>query len=380
MLIGNLKVAIQNIKGNPFGFIFSYIVLPLILATMLFKSQAGLMSGEIEISPISLSIVDEDKTAYSDLIGKSFVEGESSKYFIVKEDGEYLVKIAKGFGDGIAKDGRVDLKVESNGNSPSIYQMDFIKSYLDMLSKELLKGRDREEILSALETEAERSEVFQKLLMIDSGIDIEQENILKEEKISFNEYNGITMIQYIFIMFLLSATVGSKKLKETTGLPMRIETLPVDRFKLNVSELISSSLVIFVSAAIYISISRLIDMGFSKDYFLNILSALVVSLSVGSFAQFLLGINDTLASVVTYGILYGQLIFGGLIGPVNKLFENTVLENFLGFNLNSIFIDPFMDLGNEIFSIKSLYPAIGLGLVSFVGMYIVIKWKEKKVA
>ena len=128
MLIGNLKVAIQNIKGNPFGFIFSYIVLPLILATMLFKSQAGLMSGEIEISPISLSIVDEDKTAYSDLIGKSFVEGESSKYFIVKEDGEYLVKIAKGFGDGIAKDGRVDLKVESNGNSPSIYQMDFIKS------------------------------------------------------------------------------------------------------------------------------------------------------------------------------------------------------------------------------------------------------------
>ena len=167
--------------------------------------------------------------------------------------------------------------------------------------------------MSALETEAERSEVFQKLLMIDSGIDIEQENILKEEKISFNEYNGITMIQYIFIMFLLSATVGSKKLKETTGLPMRIETLPVDRFKLNVSELISSSLVIFVSAAIYISISRLIDMGFSKDYFLNILSALVVSLSVGSFAQFLLGINDTLASVVTYGILYGQLIFGGLI-------------------------------------------------------------------
>lgn len=381
MLIANLKNLLNTIKKNPFTFFFSFLLMPLALALILFKSQSSMMSGEIDISPISINIVDNDMSSYSELIKKSFETEESKKYFILSEDNDYLISIPKGFENKIVDNNKIDLSIETISDSPSIYDTELINSYLNSLGQAILKNKDRSTILSSIDDEEKRLQVLNDLNYIDSPIEIEKENILKEEKIPFNEYNGIVMIQYIFISFLLSSIIGSKKLSDTTGLPMRMKTLPVNRYNFELTEIITNTLTLFAFSSLYIFICRIIDMGFSNNLGLNLLIALSISLTTSTFLQFLSNIKQEIAIVVVYVILYGQLILGGMMGPVNKLFENTVIENFMDLNLNSIFTRPFMDLGNGIFNINSLIPGITVSLLSFVFLCIAInldKFKKRR--
>ncbi len=284
--------------------------------------------------------------------------------------------IANGFEDLLLEENRLNLVVETEGNSPSIYDEEFLKTYLDSLGRSILNEVYKGKLIANMEDQEASLKLLEELNEIESGIDIGKENILKEEKIAFNEYNGITMIQYIFITFLMSAVLGNKKLKETTGLDLRIASLPVDPFKFQMSELVAGSINMFLFSALYIVVCRFIGMGFSKNLFENLLLSFIISFTTASLAQVLINIRVGIATLISYIILYSQLVLGGMIGPVNKLFENTIMEKFTGLNLNTIFINPFMDLGNEIFSIRSLLANLIVIFFSIVILYILLAYKN----
>lgn len=376
MLIANLKSLYNNIRNNALVYFFSFLLMPLGLSIVMFKTQSSMMSGKIKITPISINIVDEDRSASSSLLVESFKQEDSKKYFILKEDGDFKLTIATGFEDLLLEENRLKLVVETEGNSPSIYDEEFLKTYLDSLGRSILNEVYKGKLIANMEDQEASLKLLEELNEIESGIDIGKENILKEEKIAFNEYNGITMIQYIFITFLMSAVLGNKKLKETTGLDLRIASLPVDPFKFQMSELVAGSINMFLFSALYIVVCRFIGMGFSKNLFENLLLSFIISFTTASLAQVLINIRVGIATLISYIILYSQLVLGGMIGPVNKLFENTIMEKFTGLNLNTIFINPFMDLGNEIFSIRSLLANLIVIFFSIVILYILLAYKN----
>jgi len=119
-------------------------------------------------------------------------------------------------------------------------------------------------------------------------------------------------------------------------------------------------------------------MGFSKELYKNLLVALSISLTTASFLEFLGHIKEGLALVLSYMILYGQLIFGGMIGPVNKIFENTVMERFMKINLNTILTKPFMDIGNGLFSYRSLVPSILITILSIIAMGLILRFVKRE--
>ncbi len=373
MLIASLKNSYNSIKSNFISFAFGFVIMPLLLAVLMPKFQGGMVSGEIEVKPISIGIIDEDNSNYSSVVKNIFENEESKKYFIENNENDYIIKIPNGFEKNIIDNHKIDFVVESNTAKPSMYSLELTKGYLESIGNILLKNESNAKIMSNIEDPVTIAKTMEELNYIQSGIEFKNETLVPETNMNNIVQSTLTMMQYIFISYLMSAVMSGKKLLETTGVFTRIGTLPVDRFKMELAEVITSGLTIFFFTLIYIIISRLMHLGFTEELLKYILVAFIISISVATFTQFMGNIKKEIGMVIVYVILYGQIVLGGMIGPVNKIFEGTFIERISFLNLNALLVNPFMDIANNIFSISSLIIPIIVAIVSFGLLYIKIK-------
>lgn len=378
MIIATLKQFYSTIKKNFASYFFTFLVMPIGLSLLLSNANTSLFSGEIEINPLSITIKDKDNSEYSKLLEKIFKDKEMKKFFKVEEKGDYLITIPEEFENEILESGKFNITIETIEDNSSIYGLETIESILNSVGKGIVKSIENNKISESLSEVNLKAQVFNDLTQMQNTVFLENKKIESSSKLTSQSFYAMTLMQFLFLNYLLSAVVSSKKLSETTALFQRIDMLPVNKIKYKLVDTLGDSFILVLFALIYMLIYRILAKAFMENFGMYILSILVISITVGFIIFLLNNIKKEVAMILANIAMYLQLVFGGMIGPVDKLFSGTIMEKLSNINLNVIFLDPLMSAFNNNISLKTFIPHIMVIIVCIIISLIIITIKEKE--
>ena len=377
MIVATFKQLVSSLKNNFFVFILSFVILPVAFAIILSNTQKGMFSGKVEVHSSKIEIEDNDNSKYSKVFKNIFETEEMEKYFEISKEADYKITIPKNFEKELLNS-KVNLKVETLTKKATVYELEYTKEFLKSVGDSLLVSVKNNNVINSIDDEELANEVKVNLEKIQSQIIVANEQIEPKNKMTSDIYTAITYMQFIFINYLMTMAVGAKKLSETTALEMRVDMFPVKKVKLNIVSALMNSLLIFVFSLIYMAIMNLLGMAFLNNILIYVLATLIICLTVG-FISLLLGcVKKEISIVIMYLILGVQMILGGMIGPVDKVFGGTFLESLSNLNFNAIFSKPLMDVFNNTINIKTFIPHIVVTIVCIIISTIIIKINEKK--
>lgn len=377
MIVGTLKQLISSLKNNFLIYIISFVVLPVAFALILANAQEGMFSGEINITATKIEIEDYDNSNYSKALMDIFESEEIKKYYEITEDADLKIVIPENFEENLLNN-KIDLKVETLTKDGTIYELEYLKGFLSDVGDSLLVAEKNNKVINSVDNEELAMDIKANLESIQSQNIVENKKIEPENKISSKIYTAITYMQFIFINYLMTMAVGSKKLSETTALEMRVDLLPVDKVKLSIIDSLGHSLLIFVFSLMYMGIMNLLGMAFLDNILSYVVATLIISITVGAMSLLLSNLKKEISIIIMYLVLGIQMILGGMIGPVDKVFGGTFLESLSNLNLNGIFSKPLMDIFNDVISIKTFIPHIVVSTVCIIISIIIIKISHKK--
>ncbi|QQK07868.1 ABC transporter permease [Miniphocaeibacter halophilus] len=378
MIIATLKQFYSTIKKNFASYFFTFLVMPIGLSLLLSSFNTSLFSGEIETNPLSITIKDKDKSDYSKILEKTFEDKEMKKFFKVEEKGDYLITIPKEFENEILESGKFNITVETIGNNSSIFGLETIESVLNSIGNGIVKSIENNKISQSLNEENLKEKVFNDLTQIQNTAFLENRKIESSSKLTSQSFYAMTLMQFLFLNYLVSAVVGSKKLSETTALFQRIDMLPVNKIKYNLVDTFGDSFILILFAFVYILIYRVLGKAFTENLGMYFIAILIISITVGFILFLFKNIKKEVAIVIANIAMYLQLVFGGMLGPVEKLFSGTIMEKLSNINFNKIFLDPLMNAFNNNISLKTFIPHIIVIAVCITASSIIITIKEKE--
>ncbi len=377
MIVASIKQLISSFKKSYLAFIITFVIFPVVFALILSSTQEEMFSGKIDFKATKIEIVDNDNSDYSKAIKDIFKNKEIEKYYKISKDPDFKIVIPENFEKNLL-DNKINIKVETLSEKASIYELEYIKEFLKSIGDSILVTENNNKIISTVNNEELAKEIEEKLYSIQQGNTVENIKIEPENKISSKIYSSITFMQFIFINYLMTMAVDAKKLSETTSLEMRVELLPVNKVKLNIVTALSNGLFVFIFTLMYIVIVNLLGMAFQDNIIQYIVASFIISITVGFISLLLGNIKKEFAIIIMYFVLGIQMILGGMIGPVGKLFGGTFIESLSNINFNKIFSKPLMDVFNNSLSIKTFIPHIAVSLICLLIGIVIIKIDNKK--
>ena len=377
MIVATFKQLVSSLKNNFFVFILSFVILPVAFAMILSNFQKEMFSGKIEVQSSKIEFEDNDNSQYSKVFKNIFENKEMEKYFEISKDADYKITIQKNFEKDLLN-GKVNLKVETLTKKATVYELEYTKEFLKSVGDSLLISVKNNQVINSIDNEELANEVKDNLENIQSQIIVENRQVEPKNKMTSEIYTAITYMQFIFINYLMTMAVGAKKLSETTALEMRVDMFPVKKVKLNIVSALMNSLLIFIFSIMYMAIINLLGMAFLNNILIYVLTTLIICITVGFISLLLSCVKKEISIIIMYLILGVQMLLGGMIGPVDKVFGGTFLESLSNLNFNAIFSKPLMDVFNNTISIKTFIPHIAVTIVCIIISTIIIKTNEKK--
>lgn len=378
MIIATLKQFYSTIKKNFASYFFTFLVMPIGLSLLLSSFNTSLFSGEIKTNQLSITIKDKDDTEFSNLLEKTFEDKEMKKFFKVEEEGDYLITISEEFESEILENGKFNVTVKTIGDNSNIYGLETIETVLNSIGNEIVKSIENTKIAESLKEVNLKEKVFNDLTQIQNTAFLENTKIESSSKLTSQSFYAMTLMQFLFLNYLLSAVVGSKKISETTAIYQRLDMLPVNKIKYNLIDTFGDSLLLFIFAIIYILIYRILGKAFMENLGMFIVAVLIISITVGFILFLFKNIKKEVAVVLANVAMYLQLVFGGMLGPVEKLFSGTIMEKLSNINFNKIFLDPLMNSFNNNITLKTFIPHIIVIIVCVIVSSVIITIKEKE--
>ena len=390
-LVAYLKIALKGIIKQLPSFILIYAIYPIAIALLMSFVQKDMFVPVIENPIFSIIIQDEDNTPTSKNLIHFLKSEEISKLITVKNDDneefDYTLRIPQNYEESLI--GKTDARVQVEAEAKSSTRMgnilvNIIDEYNDEMSKNLIiKNKLTGSLLSEEkrnDLEIEINEILGKAYGSD-GIHKNIHDVVKS--LNSYEYYSITFLNFLFIIFI-SSIINSDVLEKEVGRYSRIMSTTITKYEYFNLGLMSNYLTMIVANIIYVGAYRLSGLSFTGSLPLLILIVLVQS--------FLITIIGTLISNIfgkKYGlplvqiVLFYQLIFGGMMGPLEKMGGNPIFLPLAKFKPDILISNSYRNylINNNLGSISNyllmmLIISLGLYLVNILAIR--MKWGVSK--
>lgn len=246
-----------NSKQIP-GLIFSFVLLPLILATVMIALISAISSSS-SIN-IQVKLQDQDQSPMSQVLVAAL---EESGYIELKEDAKINLRIPEGFGENLGTDAPIYPEISSESRDQE-FEEGLLSSLLEAVGKEMRFSTSLGETLS--ESDLSPGEILDFTRYLESigsqSLDLfEVEEIKSDQNLGMisqmKESFAITYLVYIVIMYAYSIATGRKVSRER-GVLARTSSTPTQYSSLAWADFFQLSLLAVLSALAYILILRAI--------------------------------------------------------------------------------------------------------------------------
>ena len=390
-LLAYLKVSLKGIIKEFPAFLLSYAIYPIVIALVMGYVQKDMFTPVVNDPIFSIIIVDEDNTRESQNLISFLNNDEISKVMTVKssdsEKFDYTLRIPKGYEDSLLGKSFSSVKVDAEEKS-STTMGNVLVNIVDKYNKEISQSLI---IQKSIENNSLSREEKDKLIgeintVLDNANGTDSiKTIIHDVKKSLNsyEYYSVTFLNFAFIIFLM-AVIASDAQEREVGLYNRIMSTAITKWEYFNYGIMSNYLVMIIANLIYVSAYRISGLSFKGSLPILLLIVLVQS--------FMITVIGTLISTIfkkKYGLplvqifLVVQMIFGGMIGPLNKWNKSPIFDFFAKYKPDAVIVNTYRNyiIHNNLSSISSyLLVMLGISIVLYLINVLVIhrKWGVSK--
>lgn len=376
-LLAFLKVTLKGIIRELPIFLLSYAVYPLVIALVMSFAQQDMFTPVINNPIFSIIIVDEDETPSSKNLVSFLTNEEVSKVITVitdeDEDFDYTLRIPVNYENSLLGQNSVSVTVEAEEKASSS-KGNLLVNIVDKYNSELSQGlviqnsimnpslsKKQQEILAL-----EINEMFSEIYNSNSI----ESNIHKVRKgLNSYEYYSITFLSFIFVIFIM-AIINSDAAWKEVGLNSRIMSTSITKYQYFNYNLMSNYLTIIVANLFYVFAYRFSGLSFKGSLPLLLLIILVQSFMITTIGTLISTLfKKGIAQALLQIFLIYNLIFGGMIGPLDKMAGNRIFVILARYKPDILISNTYKNylLNNNISSISN-YLLIIVG-ISF-GLYL----------
>lgn len=383
-LLAFLKVSLKGIIKEFPTFVLSYAIYPIIIALVMGYVQKDMFTPVVNDPIFSIIIVDEDNTRESENLISFLNSEEISKVMTVKsndsEKFDYTLRIPKGYEDSLLGKASSAVKVEAEEKSPTSLG-NILVNIVDKYNKELSQGLVIHQNIEnkQLENKEGLVEEINRILIKAYTTDSIENNIHSVRKsLNSYEYYSVTFLNFAFIIFLM-AVIASDALEKENGLYNRIMSTAITKWEYFNYGIMSNYLMMVVANIIYVGAYRVAGLSFKGSLPILLLIVLVQS--------FMITVIGTLISTIfkkKYGLplvqifLMVQMIFGGMIGPLNKWNKSPIFDFFAKYKPDAVIVNTYRNylIHNNISSISNyLLIMLGISMILYLINLLAIQMK-----
>ncbi|MBU5425401.1 ABC transporter permease [Tissierella pigra] len=385
-LLAYLKVALKGLIKEFPSFVLSYAIFPIILALVMGYVQKDMFTPAINDPIFSIIIVDEDNTGESKGLISFLSSGEMSKVLTIEptdsDKFDYTLRIPEGYRNSLLGKNPASIKIEAKEKSSTTMGnilVNIIDKYNLEISQKLVIEKGFEgNSLSEENKESLMMEINHILNNIYSTNSIENNIYEVRKSLSSFEYYSITFLNFSFIVFLM-AVIASDSLEKENGLYSRIMSTSMTRIQYFNYGFMSNYLTIIVANLIYVGAFRLSRLSFQGSLPILLLIVLVQSLMITIIGSLI----STLFKK-KYGIpilqvfLVVQMIFGGMIGPLDKWNSSPIFSFFAKFKPDAVIVNSYRNyiINNNLSSIYNyLFIMLGISMILYLVNLLLIQMK-----
>ncbi|MDR7855590.1 ABC transporter permease [Tissierella sp.] len=362
-LLAWLKISLKSIIRELPAFVLSYAIYPIIIALVMGYVQQDMFTPAINDPIFSVVIVDEDNTKESQNLISFLGNEEMSKVLTIKsshsEDFDYTLRILKGYEDSLIGKASSAVKVEAEENSPTSLGnilVNIVDKYNIEISQRLIIGDSIENNSLSQENKDKLVEEINTILGKAYTTDSIKNNIHPVRKsLNSYEYYSVTFLNFAFIIFLMSV-IASDAIEKEIGLYNRIMSTAMTKFQYFNYGIMSNYLTMIIANLIYVGAYRISGLSFKGSLPILVLIVLVQSLMIT--------VLGTLISTIfkkKYGLpllqifLVGQMILGGMIGPLHKWNSSPIFDFFAKYKPDAVIVNTYRNyiINNNISSISN---------------------------
>lgn len=321
----NIIVALKGIVISWKQILLGYAIFPVLLVSCLGYSYRDIYSPKTNVDKINVTIIDDDHSESSIEFKRIFKSSNIKSIVNVNKNGDFIIKIPKGYGEKLAKLNNVTIAVTGKSNV-SEDDENTIKSIISNYGKIITENKI---ILNKTAVMGEKN----KQKIYDALNKIYSEEILKNKfvkpKKTLNSYEtlGATLINYIILAIAVSIAASYKKEKKD-GIFKRLMAMPIKREKLFNTSLVCYFTYSFIFGGVYILGFIISGLAFRGCNFINLVILLICqSLLITSFSAFIMAFfSDKFSVPLLTILLFFQTFFGETFAPMQEVSNSLYIK------------------------------------------------------
>lgn len=323
-IIYYLKMIFRSIQTQFLPLAICYVIFPFGLAFFLSFAMSGVLEPSIDDPNIEVYVQDEDQTEQSKAIAEAIHSDSLERIFSVQnreEDAEFIIRIPSGFQNQSAAI-EIEGKNAASRNTGRLLQL-----VITDLTKQMSESTKlAKKIQGASLSQQELLDLQKEIIALSESETIKGETYHSDSMLSSREYFSVVVISYLLILFL-SSSVSAEGMTESIGFTKRWKAAPITKWEAWFMEVLGNSIYFSLFICLYVLAWRLIGGIFTQNLFYlliiiflhAIMAALVNSFITHTF-------SNAVGKVIVNGLLFFVLIFGGMIGPLEKMTGLAIFE------------------------------------------------------
>lgn len=350
-LFYSIKFFFKTLKNTFFINLFSFLILP--LAMSLFLINIGKVQfqslNKSEVTPIIISDNDKSDSSKSFV---SFIDKDLNKLFEITND-KYTsvleIIIPNNYEESLLNNKETSIEIKNLTT----------KSGTSNLLKNIIDDYHESLYFVSIETSFIENSFVKSNLTQTSG-----------------DYFSIICLTYLVVLFISNVILGSY-LCESNGYKKRMLSMPISRTTLLIYDFVTLFIYSLIFVLPYILIHRYLNISFTGNLTILIFLALIISILMSSCSNFIsVFFPKKYGQVIVYGLLFVQMILGGIFSPFVD-----ILEKFYKYSplyLISDLFTKFIEYNNINSIIKPTLTILLISLILFGASLIKEKysWRE----
>lgn len=370
----NIIMALKGVVASWKQVLLGYVVFPVLIVSCLGYFYKDIYNPKTNVDKINVTIIDDDNSESSIEFKRIFKSSNIKDIVSVTKNGQFIIKIPKGYGEKLAKLSSVTIMVSGKG-SVSEYDENTIKSIISDYGKIITENKLISNKTAVLD-EKNKQKIYDELNNIYSQKILENKFIKPKKTLNSYESLSASLINYIIVAIAVSIAVSYKKEKKD-GIFKRLMSMPMKREKLFNTSLVCYFTYSTIFGGLYILGFIVTGIAFRGCNFINLAIILLCqSMLITSFSAFIMAFfSDEFSIPILMILLFFQTFFGETFVPMQEV-SNSIYIKISKFAFLNIVSDAYKKcmIFNSFSSIeKNLVYMIIFSIVIYIIAFFKIK-------
>lgn len=341
MFSAELRLLLNTLKNNFFMMVITSLSFPIFLVFIMSSVTEKTFMHTPERLEIPVQIVDEDHSSGSKQLVQALDSMRDQGLLVYDDEAEYTIQIPEGYEESVLGNREAEVTV-GTGVDYSYLSTQILVDVISQVTRQQQEALRLEQAMLQNQLNEIDQAAFNERLSTLTQVQIEDiQTVTPEVSLTARQHYALNYFQYVMITLAISIMIGTKTMRETSDLEMRMNVSPNPTITKAASSMLSNALLFCIVGFTYVLLMRVLSWGFTGNLVMHLVLLFIFSLIFSSIGTILSQMISTkFMPLVSQLLMLGVFLLGGLIPPLN-FFEGTFLESITEFNPFQATIRPF---------------------------------------